>query len=96
MFSNPVFSNPVLSKVDAAIIAILLCSGTATLIESRHRVLIVAPMETQAEAEALSSVAESYSKTVIGPTGEPMIAPDGATTFEPTFAAHYDTARSSG
>jgi hypothetical protein len=85
MFSNPVFSNPVLSKVDAAIIAVLLCSGMATLIESRHRVLIVAPAETQAEAQQ-ASFAVTTGNLEFGPNGEPMLAPAGAITFEPAFA----------
>jgi hypothetical protein len=86
MFSNPVFSSPVLSKVDAAIIAVLLCSGMATLVESRHRVLIVAPMETQAETTQASFVVTS-GRFEFGPNGDPMVTPTDAAPFEPTFAA---------
>jgi hypothetical protein len=86
MFSNPVFSSPVLSKLDAAIIAVLLCSGMATLVESRHRVLIVAPAEAQAEATQASFVVTSGSFE-FGPNGEPMVTTTGTTPFEPTFAA---------
>jgi hypothetical protein len=35
-------SSPVFSRLDAAIIAVLLCSGTALMIESHHRIQIVA------------------------------------------------------
>jgi len=89
MFSNPVFSSPVLSKVDAAIIAVLLCSGMATLVESRHRVLIVAPAETQAETQQASFSVTSGSFE-FGPNGEPMLTPAAAAAFEPTFAARAD------
>jgi hypothetical protein len=89
MFTNPVFSNPVLSKLDAAIIAVLLASGTATLVESRHRVLIEAPAETQAEIQGVS-VTATHSNVVVGPTAEPTTALDGAATFEPTFAPRID------
>jgi hypothetical protein len=89
MFSNPVFSSPVLSKLDAAIIAVLLCSGMATLVESRHRVLIVAPAEAQAETTQASFSVTSGSFE-LGPNGEPMVTSTGATPFEPTFAARVN------
>jgi hypothetical protein len=41
-------SNPVFSRLDAAIIAVLLCSGTALMIESHHRIEIVASERPEA------------------------------------------------
>jgi hypothetical protein len=75
------FSNPVFSKLDATIIAVLLLSGMAMMIEARHRILIVAPAET-AEVGPVSSVvatdgnlANSAGEAILGPIGAATIAP---------------------
>jgi hypothetical protein len=75
------FSNPMLSKFDATIIAVLLCGGAAAMIEAHHRVLIVAP---DVEEVSTSVTNGSFSGTLaIGPTGDPMLAPSG--TVSPDY-----------
>jgi hypothetical protein len=69
--ASPMFSNPSFSKLDATIIAVLLCGGAAAMIEANHRILIVAPDVE----ETLSISATNSGNLVPGPTGDPMLAP---------------------
>jgi len=73
------FSSPYLSKIDAAVIIVLLCGGAAALVESRHRILIVAP--TDPEEVSLST--QSSGSLVASPTGEPTLAPTDAQPWAP-------------
>ena len=75
------FSNPTFSKFDATIIAVLLCSGAAAMIEAHHRILIVAPdVEETASVSAISS--GFNGNFVPGPTGDPMLAPANAPSLK--------------
>ena len=73
------FSNPTFSKIDAAVIAVLLCGGAAALVESHHRVLIVAPTDV----EEVSSLAGTNERVIVRPVGEPMLAPADPQISEP-------------
>jgi hypothetical protein len=59
-------SNPVFSKLDAAIIALLALCGAAIMIEAHHRILIVAP--------------ETGTDSNVDRPDEPIFAPATPTT----------------
>ena len=61
-------SNPVFCRLDAAIIAVLLCSGTALMIESHHRVQIVASERPEV------SVTDSYRSADLTAPVDPILA----------------------
>jgi hypothetical protein len=66
-------SHPVFSKLDAAIIALLVLCGAAIMIEAHHRILIVAP-------ETATDNADRSDEPIFVPA--PTIAP--AETPRPT------------
>jgi hypothetical protein len=68
-------SSPVFSRLDAAIIAILLCSGTALMIESHHRIQIVA-----SEQPVASRTVSDESADLTTPSGQILAEARG---FEP-------------
>jgi hypothetical protein len=79
------FSNPAFSKLDATIVAVLLLSGMAMMIEARHRIVIVAPADT-AEVGPVSSVVATDSN-LVDPSGEAILGPTGAATTAPIYPA---------
>jgi hypothetical protein len=62
----------VFSKLDAAIIALLVLCGAAMMIEAHHRILIVAP-ETSAD-----SYVDRPTEPILAPAGAPTLAPADA------------------
>jgi len=67
----------VFSKLDAAIIALMVLCGAAIMIEARHRILIVAP----------ETAADSY----VDRSNEPIPAPAGASTLAPADTPRLTT-----
>jgi hypothetical protein len=70
-------SSPVFSRLDAAIIAVLLCSGTALMIESHHRIQIVADERLEMSVTEPSRTADFTNPT------DPTLA-RGGSIDEPT------------
>jgi hypothetical protein len=68
-------SQPVFSKLDAAIIALLVLCGAAILIEAHHRILIVAPETATDNADRSDEPTFSPAPT-IAPSEAPRLTTD--------------------
>lgn len=72
-------SKPVSSKLDAAIIALLVLCGAAMMIEAHNRILIVAPEGTET---ATDSNVDRLGETIFGPASAPPADAPRLTTEE--------------